>query len=162
METGSNVEVTWESTQKQETQVTPQKGPFIQNILDGVKWTPCEIFDIKKKERALGFLINPGLLQDREYSNIESWQEYFRSLSNDPIFMDLKAYYNLWYINDEEVGTAIEQFLAEKSANDLIKKYVGHIEFDLFIAITETLRSQEEREAQEQISLDDSAILFNN
>jgi len=52
--------------------------------------------------------------------------------------------------------------LAEKSANDLIKKYVGHIEFDLFIAITETLRSQEEREAQEQISLDDSAILFNN
>lgn len=151
MEINWTTEVTQEPAWTQEVWTIPQKGESIQNILDGVEWTPCEIFDIKKKERALKFLTNPGLLRDKEYSNVESWQEYFHSLSSDPAFMDLKEYYNLWYINDEEIMEVIEGFSISKS-----------MEFDLFIAITETLMPQEVREAQGGISEDDSAILFDN
>lgn len=212
--------IEWEGTEVvqgpawvQEIQIIPQKREFVQDILNGVRCTPCETFDEKKKEKALKFLTNQSLLRDREFSDVESWQKYFHSLSNDPAFIDLKEYYNLWYINDEEILEAIGQFLTEKSweileylihlkwykpivshdlsttrrkilawglynglftldliekidfgesesAESLLEKYSNGIEFDLFIAITEELMSQEARDAQGQISSEDSAILF--
>lgn len=208
-------EVTWKLAWKQIIPIIPKKREFVHGILDGTGCAPCETFDEKKKEEALKFLINPYLLRDKEFSDVESWQEYFHSLSSDPTFKDLKKYYNLWYIDDEEIWTAIEQFLTEKSweileyliylkwykpivshdlsttrrkilawglynglftpdliekidfgesesKESLLEKYSNGIEFNLFIAITEALKPQEAREAQGQISLEDSVILFDN
>lgn len=123
--------------QTQEVWTISQKRASVQGILDGVGCTPCETFDVEKKENALSFLTNPRLLWAQEYKTVESWQEYFQSISNEPAFMDLKEYYNLWYINDEEILGVIEGFSMSKS-----------MEFNLFIAITEVLKPQEERETQ--------------
>lgn len=98
-------------------------------IKNFVKLVPLEHKDAyieQKKRNVLDFLGSLSLKRKVEPKvdntsatgekwESESWKEYFHNLSIDPAFIDLRDYYRLGYINDDEIRISVQACLIKKS-----------------------------------------------